>query len=118
MTDLDALRNLRALAVAALPGPWNADVHADGSARVYFAPDATDEHPAMAEWIPVHGYGTEAKYIAAMDPTTALALLNENAELLDRAEVAEKYAEQLQNALNDARPGLRALGHTTNGDTP
>lgn len=92
MTDTTELRRL----AETLPlVEWNADVKSNGSARVYFAPDATDERPENSDWIPTHGYGAEAAYIAAANPKTVLELIAERDDLLQQL---SRTARQARNA--------------------
>lgn len=105
MISAEQRQHLRELALAATPGPWTARVLEDGSWREcqVLGPIAD---PALAS---VFSLGQviasvcceeelpDAAYIAALNPTTVLALLDE----LDRLERYEQAAQFLFNLLDD-----------------
>ena len=71
---------LREAAEGATPGPWIADIRTDG--RAWIDMPGIDNHA-----LSLHGFGADAAYIAAANPTTILALI-------ERLEAAEGAVER------------------------
>jgi hypothetical protein len=100
----ERLAELRAKAEAATPGPWEARVfrdHADtAKGRVFFR---GDEYP-QTNTRDCHLIIPDAEHIAAFDPPTVLALLDEIARLKGDAELAKlkKKYERLVTAAGKA----------------
>lgn len=112
MTDLD-YPELRRIAEAATPGPW--EVLACDSGVSYRALNASvitarsGDEVAVADWVgeyddPHAGEGCDARHIAAFDPPTALALLDDverlraDRDLIIRAhQKAARFADQTFN---------------------
>ena len=89
---------LRALALAATPGPWKTDRHLGSrSGEVLICFDAQDRGRGIAIAETVPGTGEEycnAAYIAAANPATVLALLDEvDAANTSRREAQARVAE-------------------------
>ena len=79
MTDLtpERLQELRRIAEEATPGPWsttryNGGLRFDGPLRVYAGTD-----PEYGEPRPIPASDADTRYIAAFDPPTVLAMLDE-----------------------------------------
>lgn len=79
MTELtpERLQELRRIAEAATPGPWdttryNGGLRFDGPLRVYAGTD-----PEYGEPRPIPASDADNRYIAAFDPQTVLAMLDE-----------------------------------------
>ena len=95
MTDYN---KLRALALVATPGPWATDRHLGSrSGEVLICLDAQDRGRGIAIAETVPGTGKEAcnaAYIAAANPATVLALLDEvEAAHASRREAQARVAE-------------------------
>lgn len=88
---MSELSKLRDLALNATPGPW--DFCATSANYFYVSgPTETGNH--------ADAYYAErdAAYIAAADPTTILALLDENRDLRERVEQLVEYLHDIRTA--------------------
>ncbi|MCI2958226.1 ead/Ea22-like family protein [Agromyces atrinae] len=104
MTDIDYAA-LRALAENATPGPWFAE--------------GLDDEPAIAHDFDTEGHGpghgsfifpdkaADAEFIAAMDPPTVIALLDELERLRAEVETGWEYGAQHSQGTN-AHPSRRS----------
>lgn len=100
---------LRALANAATTGPWFGPRITDNWPPGWVGIYAADEHgtPLPGDIVGVTGRYDEATakddaaYIAAVDPTTVLALLDDLDRLARQVEVAERVAKSLHFALDN-----------------
>ena len=109
---------LRALALAATPGPWKTDRHLGSrSGEVLICFDAQDRGRGIAIAETVPGTGEEycnADYIAAANPATVLALLDElEAAHASRREAQARVAElteKMQARVDKLTEKVQALG--------
>ena len=109
MTDLtpERLQELRRIAEAATPGPWdttryNGGLRFDGPLRVYAGTD-----PEYGEPRPIPASDADTRYTAAFDPQTVLAMLDE----IERLRRERKEADGM-SGLTATAPEMSVFGMT------
>ena len=101
MTDY---RKLRELAEAATPGSWETDVWVDSNSYGWRATGPHHESPTSDDNAEPgcpdeQAAQRDAAFIAAANPTTVLALLDDNERLREAANIAEQHLRLLREDL-------------------
>lgn len=95
--------HLRALADAAAPGSWYTFETKTGRRNGIGSRDISDDEAVLEDW---HADEADAEFIAAFDPPTALAVLDENRDLRGRADLRANV--DLVNRLDEQKDRTEA----------